>query len=48
MNNTNGVDDNPLFGETSDERAEYVIDEPIDLRADLAALGIEEVDKGVY
>jgi hypothetical protein len=47
MNNTNGVDDNPLFGETSDERAEYVIDEPIDLRADLASLGIEEVDKGV-
>lgn len=30
-----------------DEVAEYQIDEPIDLRADLAALGIEEVDKGV-
>lgn len=26
---------------------EYQIDEPIDLRADLASLGIEEVDKGV-
>lgn len=30
-----------------DERAEYVIDEPIDLRPDLSELGIEEVDKGV-
>lgn len=30
-----------------DEVAEYQIDEPIDLRADLASLGIEEVDKGV-
>jgi hypothetical protein len=26
---------------------EYQIDEPIDLRADLASLGIEEVDKGI-
>ena len=39
--------DTPLFGETSDEKAEYQIDEPIDLRADLSELGIEEVDKGV-
>jgi hypothetical protein len=30
-----------------DEVAEYQIDEPIDLRADLSSLGIEEVDKGV-
>lgn len=30
-----------------EERAEYVIDEPIDLRPDLSELGIEEVDKGV-
>lgn len=30
-----------------DEVAEYQIDEPIDLRPDLSALGIEEVDKGV-
>jgi hypothetical protein len=29
------------------EIAEYQIDEPIDLRPDLGALGIEEVDKGV-
>lgn len=30
-----------------EERAEYVIDEPLDLRPDLTQLGIEEVDKGV-
>ena len=36
-----------FFGSGEDEIAEYVIDEPLDLRADLAALGIEEVDKGV-
>ena len=30
-----------------EERAEYVIDEPLDLRPDLTAIGIEEVDKGV-
>lgn len=36
-----------FFGSGEDEKAEYVIDEPLDLRADLAALGIEEVDKGV-
>ena len=30
-----------------DERAEYVIDEPLDLRPDLTLIGIEEVDKGV-
>lgn len=30
-----------------EERAEYVIEEPIDLRPDLSELGIEEVDKGV-
>jgi hypothetical protein len=29
------------------ERAEYQIDEPLDLRPDLSALGLEEVDKGV-
>jgi hypothetical protein len=29
------------------ERAEYQIDEPLDLRPDLSTLGIEEVDKGV-
>ena len=32
---------------TQDLTPEYQIDEPIDLRADLASLGIEEVDKGV-
>lgn len=36
-----------LFGEVEDEKAEYVIDEPIDLRVDLSAIGIEEVEKGV-
>jgi hypothetical protein len=35
------------FDSGKDEVAEYVIDEPLDLRADLASLGIEEVDKGV-
>lgn len=30
-----------------EERAEYQIDEPLDLRPDLTLLGIEEVDKGV-
>lgn len=41
--------DNPTdyFGSGEEEVAEYVIDEPIDLRADLASLGIEEVDRGV-
>lgn len=34
-------------GGEQDERAEYVIDEPLDLRPDLTAIGIEEVDKGV-
>jgi hypothetical protein len=29
------------------ERSEYTIDEPLDLRPDLSALGLEEVDKGV-
>jgi len=34
---------------TSDEetRAEYQIDEPVDLRPDLSTLGIEEAEKGV-
>ena len=32
---------------TQDLTPEYQIDEPIDLRADLASLGIEEVDKGI-
>jgi len=35
------------FGSGEEEQAEYVIDEPLDLRVDLTALGIEEVDKGV-
>jgi len=30
-----------------DERSEYQIDEPIDLRPDLSDLGLEEVEKGV-
>ena len=30
-----------------EERAEYVIDEPLDLRPDLTLIGLEEVDKGV-
>lgn len=30
-----------------EERAEYVIDEPLDARVSLSELGIEEVDKGV-
>jgi len=34
-------------GGEQDERAEYVIDEPLDLRPDLTLIGIEEVDKGV-
>ena len=36
-----------FFGSGEDEKAEYVIDEPLDLRVDLSSLGIEEVDKGV-
>lgn len=36
-----------LFDNGEDERAEYVIDEPIDLRPDLSLIGIEEADKGV-
>ena len=36
-----------MFDKPEDEAAEYTIDEPIDLRPDLGALGIEEVDKGV-
>jgi hypothetical protein len=36
-----------LFENNDDERAEYVIDEPLDLRPDLSEIGIEEVDKGV-
>lgn len=30
-----------------EERPEYVIDEPLDLRPDLTLIGLEEVDKGV-
>jgi hypothetical protein len=41
------VEPTDYFDSGKDEVAEYVIDEPLDLRADLAALGIEEVDKGV-
>ena len=40
-------DDLSLFGEKDDDKAEYVIDEPIDLRVSLDTLGIEEVEKGV-
>jgi hypothetical protein len=36
-----------MFDKPEDEAPEYTIDEPIDLRPDLSALGIEEVDKGV-
>ena len=36
-----------LFENNDDERAEYQIDEPLDLRPDLSEIGIEEVDKGV-
>jgi hypothetical protein len=36
-----------LFENHDDDRAEYVIDEPLDLRPDLSEIGIEEVDKGV-
>lgn len=43
------IEPSDLFGttDTSSDIPEYQIDEPLDLRADLAALGIEEVDKGV-
>ena len=41
------VEPTDYFDSGKDEVAEYVIDEPLDLRADLASLGIEEVDKGV-
>ena len=40
-------DDLSLFGQKDDDRAEYVIDEPTDLRVSLDTLGIEEVEKGV-
>ena len=36
-----------MLSSPKDETPEYQIDEPIDLRADLAELGIEEVEKGV-
>lgn len=36
-----------LFENHDDDRAEYVIDEPLDLRPDLSEIGLEEVDKGV-
>jgi hypothetical protein len=36
-----------LSSDKPDERAEYQIDEPVDLRPDLSVLGIEEADKGV-
>jgi hypothetical protein len=36
-----------LFENHDDDRAEYVIDEPLDLRPDLTLIGLEEVDKGV-
>lgn len=36
-----------MFDEKADERPEYTIDEPLDLRPDLSQIGIEEVDKGV-
>ena len=36
-----------MLSSPKDETPEYQIDEPIDLRADLSELGIEEVEKGV-
>lgn len=36
-----------LFDKPEEERAEYQIDEPVDLRPDLAQLGLEEVERGV-
>ena len=36
-----------MFDQPEEEQAEYRIDEPLDLRPDLSALGIDEVDKGV-
>jgi len=36
-----------LFDNHDNDRAEYVIDEPLDLRPDLSLIGLEEVDKGV-
>jgi hypothetical protein len=38
---------NPFSSSDEEERSEYQIDEPLDLRPDLSTLGIEEVDKGV-
>jgi hypothetical protein len=38
---------NPFLSSEEEERSEYQIDEPLDLRPDLSTLGIEEVDKGV-
>jgi hypothetical protein len=35
------------FTSNEDERPEYQIDEPVDLRPDLSTLGIEEAEKGV-
>jgi hypothetical protein len=37
----------PFSSSDEEERSEYQIDEPLDLRPDLSTLGIEEVDKGV-
>ena len=39
--------DAELFHNPEDDKAEYVIDEPLASRVDLAELGIEEVDRGV-
>jgi hypothetical protein len=41
------VEPTDYFSSGEDDKAEYVIDEPLDLRVDLSSLGIEEVDKGV-
>jgi len=41
------VEPTDYFDDGKDDKAEYVIDEPLDLRVDLSSLGIEEVDKGV-
>jgi hypothetical protein len=41
------VEPTDYFSNGEDDKAEYVIDEPLDLRVDLSSLGIEEVDKGV-
>ena len=36
-----------MFEAPEDQKPEYTVDEPLDLRPDLSTLGIEEVDKGI-